>query len=107
MENKPYRILLLGTGLIGNFYAMSLHGQRKMDRIQTVYSRSEERAQKFAAQWDIPHYETDLVKAIQSPETDVVVIGLPNNLHVEAVRLAAEAGKGILCTKPLGRNAAE
>ncbi|PSR54048.1 oxidoreductase [Adhaeribacter arboris] len=107
MENKPYRILLLGTGLIGNFYAMSLHGQRKLDRIHTVYSRSEERAQKFAAQWDIPHYETDLAQAIQSPETDVVVIGLPNNLHLEAVRLAAEAGKGILCTKPLGRNAAE
>lgn len=107
MKDKPYRILLLGTGLIGNFYAMSLHGQRKMDKIHTVYSRSEERAQKFAAQWDIPHYKTDLVQAIQSSETDVVVVGLPNHLHVEAVRLAAEAGKAILCTKPLGRNAAE
>jgi len=32
---------------------------------------------------------------------------LPNNLHLEAIRLAAEAGKAILCTKPLGRNAAE
>lgn len=107
MENKPYKIVLLGTGLIGNFYAMTLQGQRKMDRIHTVYSRSEERAKKFAAEWDVPHWETDMRQAIQSADTDVVVIGLPNHLHLEAVRLAAEAGKAILCTKPLGRNAAE
>ena len=37
----------------------------------------------------------------------LVVIGLPNNLHLEAVKLAAAAGKAVLCTKPLGRNASE
>jgi len=107
MENKPYKITLLGTGLIGTFYTMSLHGQRKPDRVHTIYSRSEERARKFAAEWDIPHWQTDMALAIQSPDTDVVVIGLPNHLHLEAVRLAAQAGKAILCTKPLGRNAQE
>ncbi|MGV3641976.1 MAG: Gfo/Idh/MocA family protein [Adhaeribacter sp.] len=107
MKEKPYRIALLGTGLIGNFYTMSLHGQRRPDRVHLVYSRSEERAQKFAAEWNIPNWETDLARAIRHPDTDVVVIGLPNHLHLEAVRLAAAAGKGILCTKPLGRNAAE
>lgn len=107
MEKKPYRITLLGTGLIGTFYTMSLHGQRKVDRVHTVYSRSEERAQQFAAQWNIPNWETDMAKAIASPDTDVVVIGLPNHLHLEAVRLAARAGKAVLCTKPLGRTAAE
>jgi predicted dehydrogenase len=107
MEDKPYRITLLGTGLIGTFYTMSLHGQRKMDKVHTVYSRSEDRAREFAAHWDIPNWETDMVQAIQSAETDVVVIGLPNHLHVEAVRVAAQAGKAVLCTKPLGRNAQE
>jgi predicted dehydrogenase len=107
MQNKPYKITLLGTGLIGTFYTMSLHGQRKMDRVHTVYSRSEERVQKFAEQWEIPHWETDMEKAIQSPETDLVIIGLPNHLHLEAVKLAAGAGKAVLCTKPLGRNAQE
>jgi predicted dehydrogenase len=107
MGNQPYRITLLGTGLIGAFYTMSLHGQRKADRVHAIYSRSEERAQKFAAEWDIPHWLTDMAQAIQSPDTDVVVIGLPNHLHLEAVRLAAQAGKAILCTKPLGRNAQE
>ena len=107
MEDKPYKITLLGTGLIGTFYTMSLHGQRRMDKVHTVYSRSEDRAKKFAEQWNIPIYKTDMMQAIQSADTDVVVIGLPNNLHLEAVRAAAEAGKAILCTKPLGRNSAE
>src|SRR5690606_24960235 len=107
MQHKSFKITLLGTGLIGNFYTMSLHGQRRMDRVHTVYSRSEERAQKFASEWEIPHWETDMTKAIESPDTDVVVIGLPNHLHLDAVRIATQAGKAILCTKPLGRNSQE
>lgn len=107
MNDSPFKITMLGTGLIGTFYTMTLHSQRKMDRVHTVYSRSEDRVRKFANEWNIPHWETNMAKAIQSPDTQVVVIGLPNHLHTEAVRLAAEAGKAILCTKPLGRNAQE
>lgn len=101
------RICMLGTGLIGMFYTMTLHGHRGRDRVQMVYSRSSERAAEFAAKWDIPYQETDIRRAIQSDESDVVVIALPNHLHEEAVLLAAECGKAVLCTKPLGRTAAE
>ncbi len=45
--------------------------------------------------------------AVEDPTTDVVIVGVPNNLHKEAVLLAARAGKPVLCTKPLGRTAAE
>ncbi len=45
--------------------------------------------------------------AIRHPETDVVVVALPNHLHEEAVKAVAAAGKAVLCTKPLGRTAAE
>ena len=98
---------MLGTGLIGMFYTMTLHNQRGADRVHAVYSRREERATTFAEEWNIPHATTDLAAAINHPETDTVVIGLPNNLHLKAVELAAEAGKDILCTKPLGRTAEE
>lgn len=104
---KSHKITMLGTGLIGLFYTMTLHGKRKRDRVQVVYSRSAERAKKFAAEWNIPKPTNDLAQAINDPETDCVVIGLPNSLHEEAVRLAAQAGKAVLCTKPLGRNVAE
>ena len=104
---KSHKVTMLGTGLIGMFYTMTLHNQRGADRVHIAYSRREERATVFAEEWNIPHATTDLAEAINHPETDTVVIGLPNNLHLKAVELAAEAGKGILCTKPLGRTAEE
>ena len=102
-----HKVTMLGTGLIGMFYTMTLQGQRSRDKVQIVYSRSEERAHKFAQDWNIPDWTTDMEKAITDPDTDVVVIGIPNNLHQEAALLATEAGKAVLCTKPLGRNAVE
>ncbi len=104
---KSHKITMLGTGLIGMFYTMTIHGQRSRDHVQVVYSRSQEKAEKFAQDWGIPRSTTDLKKAINDKETDTVVIGLPNSMHVEAVKLAAAAGKNILCTKPLGRTVAE
>lgn len=98
---------MLGTGLIGLFYTMTLHQHRGRDRVQQVYSRTAERARQFAAEWGIPRYTTDLAEAINDPDTDVVVVGLPNNQHREAIFLAAEAGKAILCTKPLATSARE
>ncbi len=106
-EQKSHKVTMLGTGLIGMFYTMTLHNQRGADRVHAVYSRREERATEFAKEWNIPNATTDLAEAINHPETDTVVIGLPNNLHLKAVKLAAEAGKAILCTKPLGRTAEE
>ncbi len=102
-----HKTTMLGTGLIGMFYTMALHGARSRDQVQIVYSRSQERVQKFAADWKIPKTTTDMAAAINDPDTDVVIIGLPNHLHEEAVTLAAKAGKAVLCTKPLARTAAE
>jgi predicted dehydrogenase len=104
---KSHKITMLGTGLIGTFYTMTLHGQRGRDRVHMVCSLEEEEAKAFAKKWDIANYTTNMKAAINDPETDTVVIGLPNNLHKQAVALSAAAGKAILCTKPLGRNAAE
>jgi len=101
------RLAMLGTGLIGRLYVSTLHGARSRDRVHVVYSRSQERVAAFAKDWQIPHATTDLEAAITHPETDVVVIGLPNNLHERAVTIAAEAGKAILCTKPLARTGPE
>jgi len=102
-----HRITMLGTGLIGDFYTMTLHGQRSRDEVRVVYSRSESRGTAFKERWGIPESTTDLAAAVGHPETDVVVVGLPNFLHEEAVGLAAKAGKAVLCTKPLGRTAEE
>ena len=104
---QEHKISMLGTGLIGMFYTMALNGGRGRDRVQLVYSRSAERAKAFAQEWDIPAWTTDLTEACTSDDIDTVVIGLPNHIHEECVNLAADAGKAILCTKPLGRTAVE
>jgi len=101
------RITMLGTGLIGTFYTMTLHRSRSRDRVGVVYSRTAERAEAFAREWGIDHWTTDMEEAISHPETDTVVIGLPNHLHEAAAVSAAREGKAVLCTKPLARTADE
>ncbi|MEM8897051.1 MAG: Gfo/Idh/MocA family oxidoreductase [Bacteroidota bacterium] len=102
-----HKIAMLGTGLIGHFYTRALHLPRGGDRVHIVYSRREERAQEFADEWGIPNITTSMKEAITHPEVDLIVVALPNNLHKEVILTAAEAGKGILCTKPLAMNGAE
>ena len=102
-----HAITMLGTGLIGDFYTRALQGRRTLDDVRVVYSRTRERGRAFAARLGIAESTTDLKHAIEHPETDVVVVGLPNHLHEEAVALAAEAGKAVLCTKPLARDVDE
>ena len=104
---RSHKVAMLGTGLIGDFYTMTLHGQRGRDRVAIVYSRSEERGSEFAERWGIPEHTTSLKEAIEHPDVDVVVVGLPNFLHEEPIAAAAEAGKAVLCTKPLARDAEE
>jgi predicted dehydrogenase len=104
---KAHAISLLGTGLIGDFYTMTLHGQRGRDRVRVVYSRSEGRGRAFSERWGIPESTIDMEAAINHPDTDIVIVALPNHLHEEAVKAVAAAGKAVLCTKPLGRTADE
>ena len=102
-----HKIAMLGTGLIGRFYTMSLLNFRGKDEIKIVCSASKAEAKQFAQEFGIPRWTNDIAEAVQDPEIDTVIIGLPNYLHKQAVLLAAEAGKAILCTKPLGLNGAE
>ncbi len=102
-----HKIALLGTGLIGRFYTMSLLNSRGRDEIKVVCAASEDEAKKFADEFSIPVWTDDIARAIRDPEVDTVIIGLPNYLHKKAALLAAEAGKAVLCTKPLATSASE
>ena len=101
------KVAMLGAGFIGDFYTFSLHGQRGRDKVHVIYSRDESRGKAFAKKHGIPRWTTSMKEAVNDPEVEVVIIGLPNNLHLEAVQLAAAAKKAVFCTKPLGRNATE
>ena len=104
---QAHHVAMLGTGLIGDFYTMTLHSQRSRDQVRIAYSRSAARGEAFRERWGIAESTTDLRTAIEHPEVDVVVVGLPNYVHEEVVGMVAAAGKSVLCTKPLGRTAVE
>ncbi len=101
-----HKITMLGAGLIGRFYTISL---QKLPgcHVHMVCAATEDSAKSFAEEFGIPRWSTSIKEAVNDPETDTVVIGLPNYLHKEAALLSAEAGKAVLCTKPLATNAQE
>jgi len=75
--------------------------------LQTVCSRREERARGFAEQWGYASHETDWRNVISRSDIDAVDICAPNDTHAEIAIAAAEAGKMVLCEKPLARTVAE
>lgn len=101
------KVCILGGGFIGRFYAESLCGRRGKDEVKVIYARRQETAERFAKDYDVPFFTNDMEVAIAHSDSEFIVIGLPNNLHEEAVHLCVKYKKAVLCTKPLGRNADE
>jgi scyllo-inositol 2-dehydrogenase (NADP+) len=75
--------------------------------LTAVYSRTEERAKEFAAQFGAPFTFTDMESMAASEEVDAVYIASPNSLHAEQAIICLNHGKHVLCEKPLASNPAE
>jgi D-xylose 1-dehydrogenase (NADP+, D-xylono-1,5-lactone-forming) len=75
--------------------------------IQALASRNPEKAEPLAATYDIPKLYSRYDGVIEDKQVDVVYIPLPNHLHKEWTIKALNAGKHVLCEKPLACNAAE
>ena len=75
--------------------------------LAAVCGRNEERVKDFAEQWGYESYETDWRTVIAREDIDAIDICTPNNMHAEIAIAAAEAGKMVLCEKPLARSVEE
>jgi predicted dehydrogenase len=96
---------MLGSGFIGEFHTQGLR-YIEGARVVANWGAGTERREAFGARFGSrPLDSIDAVCA--DPEVDLVVVSLPNHLHLEAVRSVATHGKGVACTKPLGRNGTE
>ena len=99
------RIGMLGSGFIGAFHALGLRYVSDV-RVVANYGAGTDRRDAFAARFG--SRPVDSIEALcADPAVDLVVVSLPNHLHLEAVRAATAHGKAVACTKPLGRNAIE
>jgi predicted dehydrogenase len=75
--------------------------------IAGIASREFTRAQDAAREFEIPHAYGSYEAMLADPAIEAVYIPLPNHMHVPWSIRAAEAGKHVLCEKPIGMNAAE
>jgi len=110
---KPLRIGLIGYGFmgrthsnafrkVGNFFDLEYQPEMK-----AVCARDETKAKDFADRWGWQSVETDWRKLVERDDIDVIDIGAPNNVHAEIAIAAAQAGKMIMCEKPLSMDAEE
>jgi myo-inositol 2-dehydrogenase/D-chiro-inositol 1-dehydrogenase len=110
---KRLNIGLVGYGFMGRAHsnAYLTVGQffdlPRQPVLKAVAARGAEKVKQFAHKWGYEKHYTDWKKLVADPEIDVVDIASPNDTHAEIATAAAEAGKMILCEKPLARNLAE
>jgi D-xylose 1-dehydrogenase (NADP+, D-xylono-1,5-lactone-forming) len=89
-----------------NINAKLLAGASQSDRVQVVAvaSRDAARAEAYATQHGIERAHGSYEALLDDPEVDAVYISLPNSMHVDWSVRALEAGKNVLCEKPLSRH---
>ena len=97
---------ILSTGRIAGIFAQGL-ARAENGRLVAVGSRTLASAQKFAAANGNPRAHGSYEALLADPEVEAVYIAVPHPQHTEWAIKAAEAGKHILCEKPLGLNYAE
>ncbi|WNF36222.1 Gfo/Idh/MocA family oxidoreductase [Bacillaceae bacterium IKA-2] len=76
-------------------------------KLAAVYSRTEEKAKKFAGNYHVEKIFTSLEEMAKSNEIDAVYIASPNSFHAEQACLFMEYGKHVLCEKPMASNSRE
>ncbi|QBI54330.1 Gfo/Idh/MocA family protein [Streptomonospora litoralis] len=102
----PVRWGILGTGKIAQRFVTGLRAVDDAE-VVAVGSRSEETARRFADTWDIPRAHGDYADLAADTGVDVVYVATPHNVHHRATLMCLEAGRHVLCEKPLAVNAAE
>ena len=113
-NKKELRIGLIGSGLMARTHT---NGYKRIGDffpeleyrpvLKAVCSRTPDKVKAFAEQWGYESFETDWKAVVARDDIDAIDICTPNDTHAEIAIAAAEAGKMVLCEKPLARTVAE
>ncbi|MDG0865995.1 Gfo/Idh/MocA family protein [Candidatus Lucifugimonas marina] len=107
MPQDVVRYGLLSTAQIGLNAHLPASYDSKNSEITSVSSRTAARAEEVAKERNIPRWFGSYEEQLADPDTDAIINSLPNGMHAEWTIKAAEAGKHILCEKPLAVSAEE
>src|SRR2546423_11379082 len=110
---KPLNIGMIGYGFMGRAHS---NGYRRVNNffkldyhpvLKAACARDAGKLKAFADKWGYESTETDWRKLVERKDIDCIDICPPNNTHCEIALAAAQAGKMILCEKPLAMNGPE
>ena len=113
MARKKVNIAIIGGGFMGRTHSNAFRQAPeffKLDHepvLKAVCTRNAQGAADFAANWGFESSESDWRRLVERKDIDLIDIASPNDTHEEIAIAAAQAGKMVMCEKPLGRNAAE
>ena len=110
---KPLNVGIIGCGFMGRTHS---NAYRKVGNffdleyqpiLKVICDFNADKAKAHAARWGFEEVETDWHNLLKRSDIQLVDVCLPNNLHAEVATALAEAGKWIICEKPLALNGAE
>jgi D-xylose 1-dehydrogenase (NADP+, D-xylono-1,5-lactone-forming) len=104
--SAPVKWGILSTADINRKVIPGLHASEKAELV-AVASRDRRRAEDYAREWEIERAYGSYTALLEDGDVEAVYISLPNTLHCEWSIRAVEAGKHVLCEKPLSRHVAD
>ena len=113
MARKNLNVGMVGYGFMGRAHsnawrtASNFFDSGYQPVLKAVAARSADKAQAFADMWGYESVESDWRRLLERDDIDAIDICTPNDRHAEIAIAAAEAGKMVLCEKPLARDVAE
>jgi predicted dehydrogenase len=107
MTVKPLQIGALGCADILTDSLFNVYAQVPEARLAAIGSRSLERAREYAAKHSVPRHYGSYQQVLEDPEVELVYVALPNGMHAEWTIRALQAGKPVICQKPICANEAE
>ena len=103
MEGKKLRVGIIGAGWIAEKAAITLNGVENID-CYAIASRSQQKADTFAAQWGVPRAYGSYDALIADPDVDLVYVATPHSHHYDVTLRAIRAGKPCLVEKAFMAN---
>jgi len=97
---------IIAPGNIAAKFAQALQSVESAN-LYSVASRTPDKAEQFAKEYKFTKVAQSYVELVSDPQVDVVYIASPHNLHCEQSLLCLQAGKAVLCEKPMAVNSAQ